>query len=68
MEIRCCDGSEKTILASAAPLRTLDSRIVGAVALIQDLSASEKIEEDLEQRVTQLIGIGVELEGSAVGR
>jgi hypothetical protein len=50
------------------PLRALDTRIVGAVALIQDLSASEKIEEDLEQRVTQLIGIGVELEGSAVGR
>jgi CheY-like chemotaxis protein len=68
MAIRCCDGSEKTILASAAPLRALDSRIVGAVALIQDISASEKIEEDLEQRVTQLIGIGVELEGSAVGR
>jgi len=41
---------------------------VGAVALIQDLSASEKIEEDLEQRVTQLIGIGVELEGSAARR
>jgi CheY-like chemotaxis protein len=68
MEIRCCDGSAKTILASASPLRALDTRIVGAVALIQDLSASEKIEEDLEQRVTQLIGIGVELEGSAVGR
>jgi CheY-like chemotaxis protein len=68
MEIRCCDGSPKTVLASASPLRALDKRIVGAVALIQDLSASEKIEEDLEQRVTQLIGIGVELEGSAVGR
>jgi CheY-like chemotaxis protein len=68
MEIRCCDGSQKTILASAAPLRALDNQIVGAVALIQDLSASEKIEEDLEQRVTQLIGIGVELEGSAAGR
>lgn len=68
MQIRCCDGSEKTVLASAAPLRALDSQIVGAVALIQDLSESEKIEEDLEQRVTQLIGIGVELEGSAAGR
>jgi CheY-like chemotaxis protein len=68
MEIRCCDGSHKTILASAAPLRALDNQIVGAVALIQDLSASEKIEEDLEHRVTQLIGIGVELEGSAAGR
>jgi hypothetical protein len=68
MEIRCCDGSQKTVLASAAPLRALDNQIVGAVALIQDISASEKIEEDLEHRVTQLIGIGVELEGSAARR
>jgi CheY-like chemotaxis protein len=68
MAIRCCDASEKTILASASPLRALDGRIVGAVALLQDFSASAKIEEDLAQRVTQLIGIGVELEGSSVGR
>ena len=68
MEIKCCDGGLKSVVASASPLRALDGKIVGAVALIQDVSASSKIEEDLEQRVTQLVGIGVELEGSAVGR
>jgi CheY-like chemotaxis protein len=68
MEIRCCDSTKKTVVASASPLRALDNQIVGAVVLIQDVSESEKIEEDLEQRVTQLVGIGVELEGSSVGR
>jgi CheY-like chemotaxis protein len=62
IDIRCCDGSPKTILASASPLRRLDGRIAGAVVLIQDVTETRKIEEDLEQRVTKLVGLGVELE------
>jgi CheY-like chemotaxis protein len=62
LDIRCCDGSPKTILASASPLRRLDGRIAGAVVLIQDVTEHRKIEEDLEQRVTRLVGLGVELE------
>lgn len=65
VRVRCFDGSEKTILASASPLRGLDGHLMGAVVLVQDLSATEKIEEDLEQRVTSLITLGVELEESA---
>jgi CheY-like chemotaxis protein len=64
VRVRCFDGSEKTILASAAPLRGLDSQLVGAVVLVQDLTETRKIEEDLEQRVTRLISVGVELEES----
>jgi CheY-like chemotaxis protein len=64
VRVRCFDGSEKTILASAAPLRGLDRQLVGAVVLVQDLTATRKIEEDLEQRVTRLISVGVELEES----
>jgi hypothetical protein len=40
--------------------------VIGAVVLIRDLTESKKIEEDLAQRVTRLIGLGVELEESAV--
>jgi CheY-like chemotaxis protein len=66
LKIRCFDGAEKTILASASPLHGLDREVIGAVVLIRDLTEGKKIEEDLAQRVTRLIGLGVELEGSAL--
>ena len=66
MVIRCVDGTSKTILISASPLRGLDARIVGAVVLLQDLTESKKIiEEELQQRVAKLISLGVELEEAA---
>ena len=65
LRIRCLDGSDKTILASASPLHRLDGRIAGAVVLIQDVTETVKIEEDLEERVARLIRTGVELEESA---
>jgi CheY-like chemotaxis protein len=64
LPIRCLDGTTKTILASVSPLHGLDGRIVGAVILIRDVTEAKKIEEDLAQRVTKLIGLGVELEKS----
>ncbi len=67
LEIRCLDGSTRKILSSTSPLRGLGGGIVGAVILIQDLTETKKIEEDLEERVNRLIGVGVELEQS-VGR
>ena len=66
MPIRCLDGSAATVIASAAPLRGLDRKLVGAVVLIQDVTEPRKIEEALEERVTRLIGAGLELEESAV--
>lgn len=66
ISITCCDGTTKSILVSASPLRGLDSRLVGAVVLIQDMTEPKQIEEALEERVTRLIGLGVELEESAV--
>jgi CheY-like chemotaxis protein len=66
LTIRCLDGSTVTVIASAAPLRGLDQKLVGAVVLIQDLTEPRKIEEALEERVTRLIGAGLELEESAV--
>jgi PAS domain S-box-containing protein len=65
IQIRQFNGRVKAIFASASPLRGLDGRIVGAVILIQDLTETKKIEEDLENRVSKLISLGVELEESA---
>ena len=67
-EIICLDGSKKTILISASPLRGLDNRLVGAVVLIQDMTEPKQIEKALAERVTRLIGLGVELEQSASAR
>lgn len=68
VEIQCFDGANKTILASAAPLRGLDNRLVGAVVLIQDLTETRKIEQALAERVTRLVGLGIELDESTAGR
>jgi CheY-like chemotaxis protein len=65
IRICCLDGSEKTILASASPLRRLNGRIAGAVVLIQDITETAKISEDLQERVARLVGVGVELEETA---
>lgn len=64
VQIRSFQGTEKTIQVSAAPLRGLDQRIVGAVVLLQDLTEKKTIEKDLQERVTKIIGLGVELEES----
>ena len=62
IRVRCLDGTDKTILASASPLRRLDGRIAGAVVLIQDITETARIGEDLAARVTRLVDAGVELE------
>ena len=65
LEIECFDGSRKTVLVSASPLRGLDARLVGAVVLLQDHTESRKIEAALEDRVTRFVALGVELEESS---
>lgn len=62
IEIRCFDGSCKSILASASPLLGIDGATVGAVIVIKDVTESRQIEEELEQRVARLVSLGVELE------
>jgi CheY-like chemotaxis protein len=65
ISIRCLDGSEKRVLVSASPLRHLDGRIAGAVLLVQDVTETAKISEDLEDRVARLVGASVELAETA---
>jgi CheY-like chemotaxis protein len=66
--IKCLDGSQKSIFTSASPLRGLDRRIVGAVLVIQDVTAHREIEADLEKRIVHFVSLGVELEEAAVER
>ncbi len=61
LTIRCVDQSTKVVLISASPLLSLTGDIVGAVVVIQDVSESKKIEADLENRITRLVSLGVEL-------
>lgn len=62
VDVGCIDGTRKAILVSAAPLRGLDSKIIGAVVMIHDLTEPARIGADLEDRITKLIEAGVELE------
>lgn len=65
MTIECFDGTSKTILSSASPLRALDNQIVGAVAVIQDITEQKKIEAHMEESIMKLVSIGVEFEQRA---
>jgi CheY-like chemotaxis protein len=62
--VRQFNGKPKNVMASASPLRGLDRRIVGAVILLQDVTEPKQIQRDLQQRVTNLISLGLELEES----
>jgi CheY-like chemotaxis protein len=62
--IVCVDGSSKSVLVSASPLLGIDRQIVGAVIVIQDISETKAIEAELENRITRLVSLGVELEQS----
>jgi CheY-like chemotaxis protein len=62
IHIPTIDGASKTVVCSASPLRGLDGKIVGAVFVMQDVTESKKIQAALEQRITHIISLGVELE------
>lgn len=62
LQIECFDGSAKTVLSSVSPLRALDGQTVGSVVVIQDITEHRKIEKDLEQRIMDLITLGVGLQ------
>lgn len=62
LQVRRFNGKPMTVVVSASPLRGLDGRIVGAVILVQDLTETSAIEADLQQRVTKLVSLGIELE------
>ncbi|MGE0171352.1 MAG: response regulator [Oligoflexales bacterium] len=62
--IKCRSGREKTVLNSVSPLRNIEGHIVGAVAVIQDITQHKEIEHDLEVRIQKLISVGIEIQQS----
>jgi CheY-like chemotaxis protein len=62
LQITCLDQTAKSVFASASPLRGLDGHIVGAVLVVQDVTAHREIEEDIEKRIVSLVTLGVEFE------
>jgi CheY-like chemotaxis protein len=65
LHITGIDRAPKTVLSSVSPLRGVDNQIVGAAAVVQDITEHREIERDLEQRILKLITLGVELEQTA---
>jgi PAS domain S-box-containing protein len=64
VQILCVDSSTKSVITAASPLRGIDGQIVGAVIVMQDLSEPKRIEAELQDRITRLISLGVELQQS----
>lgn len=55
IHIEAFDGTRKTILNSAYPIRSKEGAILGAVAIIQDITVRQKIAVDLEAGARQLL-------------
>jgi CheY-like chemotaxis protein len=66
VQLTCLDHSTRSVFASTSPLRALDGHIVGAVLVMQDVTAQKEIEQDIEQRIHQLVSLGVEFEEAAL--
>lgn len=49
LDIQCFDGSRKTILNSAVPVRDADGRVAGAVVFNQDITALKEAEKRLTE-------------------
>lgn len=56
------DGSDLRLYVSVSPLRSVSNAVVGAVLVVQDVTESKKIEQDFEERLSNLISLGIELE------
>jgi PAS domain S-box-containing protein len=54
IDIRRFDGSNGTILHSAAPVRDLQGRVLGAVAVLQDITEHRRIEQALRESEARL--------------
>lgn len=54
IEIRCFDGSRKTILNSAMPIRNPEGTIAGAVIVNQDITEKRQLETEREKSIKKL--------------
>ena len=64
-QITCSDGTSKSVLSSASPLRSVEGEIVGVVVVIQDMTEHKRIEHDMEQSIQKLISSEIESKQTA---
>lgn len=64
-QMKCSDETSKFVLSSTSPLRSFDGKIMGVVMVIQDVTGHKQIEQDIEQRVQNLITSEIEGKQSA---
>jgi diguanylate cyclase (GGDEF)-like protein len=62
IRIQCFDGSSKTILNSAIPLRDAVGNINGAIVVNQDITSRKQVEEQLREAMTALDAANQELQ------
>ena len=65
--IRSFDGTTRSVLSSASPLRSLSGQVVGVAVVIQDVTKYKGIERDIEERIQKLISDEIEPEPMARG-
>ncbi len=66
IDIRCPDGSMKTLIASSSPLLESNDELRGAVIILSDARETRELEQAFEEKISKLISIGVELEHKQV--
>jgi CheY-like chemotaxis protein len=66
IDIRCPDGTMKTLIASSSPLLESNDELRGAVIILSDAKETRELEQEFEEKISKLISIGVELEHNQV--
>jgi CheY-like chemotaxis protein len=54
IELKCVDGTSRTVLCSASPVHERGGAVSGAVLVFQDLTDRKAIERDLDQHIAKL--------------
>lgn len=60
VEVECLNNVRKKLIASASPLVEKKGQIVGAVIILQDPTETRQVEEDFENKVSQLVTMKLE--------
>lgn len=68
IEIQCFDGSRKSILHSALPLKDAQQELLGAIVIIQDISERKRAEKTLQKSEAQVRMLNTELESRVADR
>ncbi len=68
IDILCFDGSRKTILHSALPLKDDEGNMMGAIVIIQDVTERKRAEKALQESESRVRGLNIELEERVADR